>query len=79
MSGNMKKSGNSRPGQGGLTPHQLSELLEKEDLESFKKFLDTNGLASQSAAQLLRQLCDKNCKCMQEFQKISLLLEYLDM
>lgn len=78
MSGNAKKSGSSRQGQTTLASHQLNELLEKDDLDSFKKYLDNNGVGANSAAQLLRQLCDKGFKGAHEFHKISLVLEYVD-
>ena len=76
--GNGKKNGPMRPNQSATPLIQLSEMMEREELESFKRFLGREGLGSQNASQLLRQLCDKGFKGSDEFQKVGLILEYLD-
>jgi hypothetical protein len=76
--GNGKKNGPMRPNQPAVPLIQLSEMMEKDELENFKRFLASQGLGPQNAAQLLRQLCDKGFKGSDEFQKVGLILEYLE-
>lgn len=76
--GNGKKNGPTRPNQPAVPLVQLSEMMEKDELENFKRVVGLQGLGAPTASQLLRQLCDKGFKGSDEFQKVGLILEYLE-
>ena len=78
---NMKKSNNmgGRSGQLMMPPQQLSESLDHDTIEAFKAGITNFGQLDRSQYnQLLKQVCERLPKVLDENKKVEHLIQLLD-